>query len=270
MQPEAPIALQDCRDRARYGGKATGLGDALRAGLNVPAGYALGTALVDSVVRGETSALHIIETVATELGDALSVRSSAPSEDDSRASFAGLFASVLNVRTLDSVLDAIKCVAASAHSAAVEDYARRMSRRAGAMAVVLQRFVAAETAGVLFTHNPVGDGGNRLIEASWGLGVSVVEGRVIPDRFVVQPGGRVVERRSGTKAQRVVADPRGGVSVERVPPYLQDQLCLSDPQVRQLEAIATEAETKMGARDIEWAFSDGGLHVLQCRPITVL
>ena len=108
-----------------------------------------------------------------------------------------------------------------------------------------------------------------MIEASWGLGEAVVSGRVIPDSFRVARGGEVLERRAGAQEVR---DPFRAGRRHRgrgVAPDLVESLCLSDEQLQALSGLADDCERVYGAgRDIEWAFADGQLYLLQCRAVT--
>jgi pyruvate,water dikinase len=136
--------------------------------------------------------------------------------------------------------------------------------------VVVQSLLTPDTAGVMFTKNPISGADERLIEANWGLGEAVVAGRVIPDSFRVARGGEVLERTPGYKkiAIRPAAD--GGTYDENLPVELREVLCLSDEQLQALSGLADACERAYGpGRDIEWAFTDGTLYLLQCRAITI-
>jgi pyruvate,water dikinase len=141
-----------------------------------------------------------------------------------------------------------------------------------AMAVVVQRLVPADVAGVLFTRDPLDPDGRRmLVEASWGLGESVVSGQVSPDRYRVDPDtGRVVERQVARKRVRSA----GGGATEPVPEELQHQPCLDDEQLAELAELGRRIEALYGGpRDVEWAWvrrpeGGGKFWLLQARPIT--
>src|SRR5205823_7288824 len=121
-------------------------------------------------------------------------------------------------------------------------------------------------AGVLFTRDPLDPEGRRmLVEASWGLGESVVSGQVMPDRFHLdRDTGVVGERHISTKTlQRTPAGP------EPVPPTLQNQPCLDDAQLGRLADVGRQVERFYGGpRDVEWALVDSRFWLLQARPIT--
>jgi hypothetical protein len=135
--------------------------------------------------------------------------------------------------------------------------------------VVVQSLLQPDTAGVMFTRNPINGADERMIEASWGLGEAVVSGQVIPDSFRVARTGDVVERRTGLKRFAIRSAPDGGTVNEDVAPELVESLCLDDAQLRSLSDLAAECERVYGAdRDIEWAFAGGRLYLLQCRAMT--
>src|SRR5262249_3110486 len=141
------------------------------------------------------------------------------------------------------------------------------------LAVVVQRMVDAQVAGVLFTANPLtGKRRQAVIDASPGLGEAVVSGAITPGHEVVNTlTGEIVERRLGDK--RLVIRAATGGGTERVEQAAQpDTACLSDEQVRTLAALGGRVEAYFGTpQDIEWALDAAGqIWLLQTRPITTL
>jgi pyruvate,water dikinase len=137
--------------------------------------------------------------------------------------------------------------------------------------VVVQALLNPDTAGVMFTRNPVTGDDERVIEASWGLGEAVVAGIVIPDHYRVDRSGQVLERTPGLKTIAVRSLPNGGTSKEKVAPELVERLCLGDDQLHKLNQLAGRCEHVYGpGRDVEWALAAGALYLLQCRAITVV
>jgi phosphoenolpyruvate synthase/pyruvate phosphate dikinase len=135
--------------------------------------------------------------------------------------------------------------------------------------IVVQALLDPETAGVMFTMNPITGEDERVIEASWGLGEAVVAGRVIPDHFRLARSGEVLERVPGVKKLAIRTRPEGGTIDEEVAPELVERLCLDDEELAALSDLADRCEQVWGrSRDIEWAFADGGLYLLQCRAVT--
>src|SRR5439155_27281744 len=149
------------------------------------------------------------------------VRSSATGEDGTETSFAGQQETILGVDGEASLVVAVERCWQSLHTDRARAYRTKQDvDEAGlAMAVVVQKLVPAEVAGVLFTRDPLDPDGQRmLIEASWGLGEAVVSGRVTPDRFYLDRDTRdVLNRIAGLKAIRITCDHPG----EAVPHHLQ-------------------------------------------------
>jgi hypothetical protein len=92
---------------------------------------------------------------------------------------------------------------------------------------------------------------------------------VIPDHYRLDHDGQVLERKPGRKSIAIRTLPTGGTFEEEVPAELVEQPCLDDDQLQQLSRLALRCEQVYGtARDIEWAFADGTLYLLQCRAMT--
>ena len=135
--------------------------------------------------------------------------------------------------------------------------------------VVVQRLLDPAVAGVMFTEHPVTGADERLIEASCGLGEAVVAGLVVPDHFRLDRAGQVLARKAGRKRIAIRSLPNGGTFEQQVPPAQVNQLCLDDVQLAALGELALQCEKVYGPRrDIEWAFQDGVLYLLQCRAVT--
>jgi pyruvate,water dikinase len=264
------VPLRDARQHDIYGSKAVGLGDAARAGLPLPPGFALSGELVEAVASGEEPAIDQLLATVDELPRPLAVRSSAVDEDSADASFAGQHLTLLGVPSTEGVSAAVKEIWWSANSDSAITYRQRVGLFARpSVGVVVQSLVNADVAGVMFTRNPVNGADERVIEASWGLGEVVVNGSVIPDLFRVSSEGVVFERTPGLKKVAVRLRLDGGTVEEQIPPEEAEQLCLDDTQLAELNRLAASCEQVYGpARDIEWAIADGRLYLLQCRAVT--
>jgi pyruvate, water dikinase len=264
------VPLEKALDDQLFGSKAVGLGQAMRNGLPVPPGVALSGAIVEAVAAGEDAAIKEVVKWAKPLGGPLAVRSSAVDEDGATASFAGQHLTLLNVPSTDALNSALSEVWWSANSDSAITYRQRVGLfNRPSVGVVVQALLDPESAGVMFTRNPVTSMDERVIEASWGLGEAVVAGIVIPDHYRVDRSGQVLERKPGLKKVAVRRAPNGGTVEERLPRELVEQLCLSDDHLRQLNQLAERCEQVYGpARDVEWAIAGGKLYLLQCRAIT--
>lgn len=265
------VPLADARDERTFGGKAVQLGAGIRAGLHVPDGFALAAELVDAIARSNEAALADVGAVCSRLIGPLAVRSSAVGEDSVAASFAGQHATFLNVRGVAAVVEAVGAVWRSASSESALAYRRRVGAEGDVrIGVVVQKLVAADVAGVVFTCNPVTGADELVIEASWGLGEAIVQGLVVPDLYRVARSGEVLARTAGSKevAVRLLAD--GDTDREPVEPRLVETLCLADTELRALFELASRCKDVFGPgpHDIEWAFESGALYLLQRRPVT--
>jgi pyruvate,water dikinase len=251
------VPLVEADEEALYGAKALGLGDALRAGLPVPPGVALSGPEVDLIASGDVAATATLREAVRDLPTPFAVRSSAVGEDSAGASFAGQHITVLNVPTADDVETAVREVWWSANSDSAITYRKRLGVfERPSVGVVVQSLLQPETAGVMFTRNPING--------------ADVSGRVIPDSFRLARGGEVLDRRPGLKKFAIRGVAGGGTVDEDVAPDLVEALCLSDENLQALSALADDCEHVYGdGRDIEWAFAGGQLYLLQCRAVTV-
>ena len=299
------------RKAAGYGGKARGLAALARAGFPVPAAYAMPGWVGDSFfstvleiadrprallrtphvpderlqviaerVREATLPQDVVRSVSDALlamrdegATSFAVRSSAMHEDQEGASAAGMHSTMLNLLRDDEVLDAIKACWASLFRPRVLSYLRALGEEVPvSVGVVIQAMVPAEVSGVLFTANPLtGDAGEVVINAAFGLGSSVVDGRVTPDTYRVDKAtGQLRDRIIGDKAQRTILERSGGVREVAVVPADRALPALSEQQLLHLTDLATRVESHFGsARDVEWAIAKHEVYVLQARPVVV-
>jgi len=264
------VVLDDAHDESLFGSKAVGLGEASRAGLPLPPGVAIAGDVVDAVAGGDGAALERVTELVRPLGGPLAVRSSAVDEDGADASFAGQHLTLLNVPSADDVGAALREVWWSANSDSAITYRQRVGLFARpSVGVVVQALLDPESAGVMFTRNPITGADERVIEAGWGLGEAVVAGLVIPDTYVIARSGEVLERTPGLKRVAIRTRPEGGTVEDEVPAQDAERLCLDDAQLEEMHRLATRCEEVYGPdRDIEWAFAGGTLYLLQCRAIT--
>ena len=225
------------------------------------------------VIPGDLAAA--ITRALAQLGEhaAYAVRSSATAEDLPTASFAGQQDTYLNVVGPAAILQHLSRCWASLFTERAVTYRLRngFDHRTVHMAVVVQRMVFPQAAGILFTADPVT--GNRTVasvEASFGLGEALVSGRVNADVFTVRDG-EVVAKAVGTKQLAVYAAPAGGTREVAIDPEQQEQPALTDAQAVQLVQLGRRIEAHFGRpQDIEWCLVDDGFQIVQSRPITTL
>lgn len=287
---------------ALVGGKGANLGECATAGFPVPPGFIIDTsayttatkaiqgeliAAVDKqdieqaqqLVRSVTIPADLraeVEQAYATLGDGarVAVRSSATAEDLAEASFAGQQDSYLGITGVDALWDAVRRCWASLWNERAVSYRRKhgVPSEGLALAVVVQTMISSDVSGVLFTRNPMADNTDMMISAAYGLGESVVAALVTPDTFTVtREPVTVVSQTIGSKETRIDMADGAETITTPVPPGDQALPCLDEQAIQQLVALGQLVEEHYDApQDIEWAFADGELYLLQARPITTV
>ncbi len=295
--------LSQAVDVHRVGGKAAALADASRAGFPVPDGQVLTTTFFEpwfeelrkteawrametavpsdwdahfEAVRSEALALAVtseqraaLDAVVAGLDAAsFAVRSSSPEEDLGSASFAGHYETQLGVRP-DDLLEAVRTCFVSSLTPRVLAYKQRagLDPFQPRIAVLVQVQLHSDVAGVAFSVDPLtNDYDEVAIDAAPGLGESVVSGAVTPSHYVVDKvDGTIRERTPGAATERVDVAADGGTTRSTA----ADSPELTDDQLRTLAETVRRLEEHFDTPvDVEWAFVDGTLWVLQSRPIT--
>jgi pyruvate,water dikinase len=205
---------------------------------------------------------------------AVAVRSSAVDEDSAGASFAGQHETFLNVAGARAVAAAVVRCWQSLRSSRALEYRRQhgVYLEGACLAVLVQEFIPADVSAVVFSVNPVTSGLDEvMINASWGLGETVVGGTVTPDSYLVHKATlKVVERQISDKRRMAVPASEGAEEVD-VPRFLRTRPALEDSQVVELAELAVALESAMGwPVDLECSYHAGQLYLLQCRPVTTL
>ena len=237
------------------GGKAEGLARLAALGLPVPPALVLPA---ESHARWQATGALPADALATalaRLGSPLAVRSSASDEDREGRSAAGQYETVLGVRTIDELRAAVE----HCYRAAASERARvYRGEDATALALLLQREVPADRAGVAFSADPLtGTRDHVVLEVVYGSGEQVVGGLVDPDRFWIRRAdgavrARVAEKPDVTAARRFART-------------------LRDDEARAIAELVVVAETGFGlAVDVEFCLEGRSIWLVQCRPITTL
>lgn len=229
------------------------------------------------------------DLVDLEGAEDVAVRSSATAEDLPGASFAGQQETYLNVVGVEDVIEATKkCIASLFTDRAISYRADKgFSHTDAALSVGVQKMVRSDmaTSGVMFSiDTESGFDKVVIIDAAYGLGEMVVQGKVTPDSFTVfkpslEKGMKaVIARDIGPKEVKMIYGAKGGEIVD-VPLEDRDRLCLTDDEVETLAKYALQIEkhfsTKHGhyqPMDMEWAKDGktGELYIVQARPETVI
>jgi pyruvate,water dikinase len=266
-----PFEDERCRDVRLAGGKGASLASMTHNGLPVPPGFVITSAAFAAAVDAEALLRHIQnqdldaarDVVAntappreqiTEHYDRLpdgsvAVRSSACAEDGDDASYAGQQETYLFVQTFDEVMTRIvDCWLSFFSERALFYRLHKGSLDDISMAVVVQRMVDATKAGVMFTVDPVTGRRDRIVvEAALGVGEHVVSGEVTPDYYSL-------DRKGTLKKTRLV-----------------DEQIMSEGELGELVKLGLRLADLNGCpQDIEWAYDDHGLYMLQSRPVTTV
>jgi phosphoenolpyruvate synthase/pyruvate phosphate dikinase len=309
METIHPFSTSETPELTQVGGKGLSLILMTRAGLPVPPGFILPVSFFDAWVsalraKPEWAAMQkgdpgniqqvtedlkrlvrqftlnqeqksVLEIAMRPLQESASarlfaVRSSSPEEDLEGASFAGGYESILGVPTT-GIEEAVRRAFASCLDERVFLYKREhgFPTDEPRIAVIVQCQVAADSAGVAFSLNPVNNCFDEaVINANFGLGESVVSGHVTPDTFLVDKiTHAILETRIGSKETAVYLAPDGGTTESRTD--VRDQACIRPGQVLALTGMLAKVEAcYQKPMDIEWAFAGEDLFLLQARPIT--
>lgn len=233
----------------------------------VVAGAPMPTAISDAIVAAYRS---------LGTGAYVAVRSSGTAEDLAEASFAGQHDTYLDIRGEEAVLDAVRRCWASLWTARACAYRQEkgFDHDEVRLAVVVQAMVSSDVSGVMFTANPLTTSVDEfVVNASWGLGEGVVSGMLTPDLFALDRATlQVRSRELGTKEIRIDRDAaRGsGIRHEDVPAADRERFCLSDTQLAELGDLGRRVMDFYDGwpQDLEWAFADGQLFLLQSRDVT--
>jgi len=206
----------------------------------------------------------------------VAIRSSATAEDLPDASFAGQQESYLNVTGASQVVEKVReCYASLFTDRAIFYRVQKgFDHLDVALSAIVQMMCFSESSGVVFTMDPTnGDESVVMIEANYGLGEYVVQGRVIPDDYYVEKKAlKIVRRNIPIKTVMLIQKPEGGTEEKNVPDSLKNRQVITDDEVAELAKYALTIEQHYGRpMDIEWGLDKqtGKLLILQARPETV-
>lgn len=214
------------------------------------------------------------ETLLQSAQVGLAVRSSCIHEDTEKASFAGVYDSVLGVSSIDALWEAIRQCWCSAWSPGAIDYAHKMglSLKPALMAVIVQAMVPANCSGVIFSVDPLtGNPWRFVLNATFGLAQDLVGDGAPADQFVLAwDTGAILERKVAEK-QTILLAGEGGVKAVDLPSDKRREPSLRDQIIRQLWQLALRLDQAFDQPvDIEWAATDDEIYLVQVRPVTAL
>lgn len=270
-------------DIAIAGGKGASLGEMVQAGIPVPPGFVILRSAFDRVFEdGDFDGdVEIPEDIEEEILTAfknldakfVAVRSSATAEDSSLASWAGELETFLNTTEV-TLIENIKECWLSLFSARASAYREEQGLEDAdiAVAVVIQKMVQSDVAGIAFTVHPVTKDRNQMIiEAAWGLGELIVGGMVTPDSYVIDKPERALIAVDVSEQEEMLIRGDAGNDMVEVPWEKRESQKLDTDQITTLTELCITIERHSGFPcDIEWAVEDNEIFILQSRPITTL
>ncbi len=295
------------------GGKGASLGEMLQAGIPVPPGYVVLSAsfekfLADTNLSAEIDAvlgtvnhtkMDTVESASEKIQELIlsadmpkeiarlvtasfqnldtryvAVRSSATAEDSSEAAWAGQLDSFLNTTEATLLVNVKKCWASLFTPRAIfYRFEKGLEKQKISVAVVVQKMVESDTAGIAFSVHPVTEDRNQLIiEAGFGLGEAVVSGSVTPDSYVLEKTPRrILEKKISAQTRALYRGEHGGAEWRNLSKTDGERQVLSDKEILALAELVLRIENHYGFPcDIEWAHESGEFFIVQSRPITTL
>ena len=300
------------RDIKEVGGKAASLGEMIQAKNPVPQGFvilasAFSKFLEETDLETEIEArmqkvnlknINSVDRASNEIRDLIldaefpkdiareiqkeflklkakyvAVRSSATAEDSSVASWAGELESYLNTTKSNLLKNVKKCWASLFTPRAIfYRFEKRLNSAKVSVAVVIQKMIQSEIAGICFTVHPITkDYDQMIIEAGYGLGEAVVSGKITPDTYVVHKKNKNILDKNINRQEKMIVKSDTGNTEKRISRLEQNKQKLSNTQILKLAEICKKIETHYKIpQDIEWAFYKGKFYVVQSRPITTL
>ena len=256
------------------GGKGASLGKLSQFGMPVPPGFVVTTDVYRKFSK-EDLPLEVEEEILKSFDDLetkrVAVRSSAVAEDSSKNSWAGQLESYLNV-SREELLQRIRDCWDSIRSDRALSYAsgQNLTEDELVVAVVVQKMVDSEAAGVMFTINPVTkNSGELMIEASFGLGEYLVQGMITPDNLIVDKENLRVKNIDLGTQEKMLKFLEGKNQEVFIPKKMGSKQVLTFGQIQELAKMGLQIEKYYGRpQDIEWALENGKLYILQSRPVT--
>ncbi|NTU98823.1 hypothetical protein HGA64_02350 [Candidatus Falkowbacteria bacterium] len=293
------------------GGKGASLGEMINAGIPVPDGFVVITASFDHFLAANeldkiiADILHkvdignnkTVENASTKIRELImsgniptlvkqeivqqfsaldakfvAVRSSATAEDGAQAAWAGQLESYLNTNT-ETLLENVKKCWASLFTPRAIFYRieQGFKEKNVSVAVVVQKMVDSECAGIAFSLHPVlNDYRQIVIDAGYGLGESIVGGQVTPNSYAVdKPTLCILDKVHSLQERKLVRNAKGGNVWKETSQKERNRYVLSDDDIKRLALIILKIEKHYGfACDIEWAYEGGQFYIVQSRPVT--
>ncbi len=203
----------------------------------------------------------------------VAVRSSATAEDSSETSFAGQNETFLNVKGKQVLLESVKKCWASLFTSRSLYYQikNKIIGKNILIAVIVQQMLSSDKSGVIFSHDPINENNNIVIEAVFGLGEGIVSGKIKPDHYVVDRNIKILESEIANKKIALIRNSAGETQQVSLTPERSNSQVLTNYEIKKLADYAIQLEEHYGKpQDIEFAIDAGVVYIVQTRPITTL
>jgi len=302
----------DKKDISTAGGKGANLGELIKIGVPVPPGFVILVSafekflektdinvevkamwnriniedvesveesseifrdLIKKVKMPKEIEKNILDTFKNLKAKYVAVRSSATAEDSKIDSWAGELETYLNT-TKDNLIENVKKCWASLYTPRAIFYRskRNLQQKRVQVAVVMQKMIQSEVAGVCFTVHPVTKDRNQMvIEAVWGLGEILVSGKVTPDTYVIAKDSlNILDININPQEKMIIRGKKGNVTIG-IPKTKKRKQKLSKNQIKELVKLCIRIENHYkDPQDIEWTLAKSKFYIVQSRPITAL
>src|SRR3989344_7587884 len=204
----------------------------------------------------------------------VAVRSSATAEDAGTTSFAGQHASFLNIEGEANLLVSVKECWASLFTPRSIYYRveNKIKHESVKISVIVMKMVQSDVSGVMFSIDPTNNDKERIIiESVWGLGETIVQGSVIPDKYVVQKGTFDILSKEVSDQTVQLIKVKGQTKEIDVPKNIRDKQKITDEEIIKLAKISSKLQQHYYfPQDTEWAREKGELFIVQTRPVTTI
>jgi pyruvate, water dikinase len=203
----------------------------------------------------------------------VAVRSSATTEDLAEASFAGQQDTYLNIKGNDSLIKHVKKCFASLFTARATYYRNKQgfTHEEASLAVVVQEMIDSDKSGVMFSKDPAFKNENTIIESVYGLGEGIVSGKITPDRYVISPESKIIEKKIADKKLAITRDSGGNQIEVKLTEQRSKTQVLKTHEIHRLTELALKLEKHYKKpQDIEFAIEGEEIYIVQTRPITTI
>ena len=225
------------------------------------------------LLSSEDESAGEVNAKKNEQGVFVAVRSSATAEDLAGASFAGQQETFTNVRGKRELIKAVKKCFASLYTPRAIYYRNKkgFDKTETLLCVVIQKMIASEKSGVMFTKNPANGNDEIIIEAVFGLGEGIVSGKILPDHYVLSEDLELKEKKIANKKIALLKEDNGNGIETKLSEEKSKSQVLTLSEINTLGTLGLKIEKHYGKpQDIEFAVANDKVYIVQSRPVTTI